>query len=131
MEPHIYYSTSILILFEMEALGCVDRIGNPVKAPAPSTADDTMAVDSASRATTSSSTVVSSHPTPTPTTKAETVAHVFPIEGLNPYHNKCVFSSAHKYFLIPCLGGRSRRVSHLSLKREGGPTQKERASYSA
>lgn len=70
-----------------------DKIGNPVNVgkSATAAADDSMAVDKPAVATVSTSAA----PPPRPAApaasaskSAEKVGPIFPIEGLNPYHNK-------------------------------------------
>lgn len=94
-EPQDIKGQRILILFSMEAISYPEeKIGTPVnpgKATAPGNSDS-MAVDKSSNApSTSSSDLVPSKPAPAPAASrgpSGNNAPIFPIEGLNPYHNK-------------------------------------------
>jgi hypothetical protein len=80
-----------MILFELEPLDYpAEKIGNPVNVGKVASADDAMAVDKPLAASNSAPSNAPSRPpapAPTPVTR-EMAAHLFPIEGLNPYHNK-------------------------------------------
>jgi hypothetical protein len=76
-----------LILFELQLLDYpAEKIGNPVNVGKAAPADDAMALDKPPAGSTSAP----SHAAPRPPAAVpkEMAAHLFPIEGLNPYHNK-------------------------------------------
>jgi replication factor A1 len=86
----------ILIIFGMEPVGYPpEKIGTPAKVgkPATAAADDSMAVDKPAISVAPTSTAPPPRPAP-PSASASKVADkvgpIFPIEGLNPYHNKSV-----------------------------------------
>jgi hypothetical protein len=70
-----------------------EKIGNPVNVgkSATAAADDSMAVDKPTTATVSTAAAPPSRPAvpaASASKVAEKVGPIFPIEGLNPYHNK-------------------------------------------
>jgi hypothetical protein len=80
-----------MILFELEPLDYpAEKVGNPVNVGKVAAADDAMAVDKPPAASTSAPIAAPRPPAPAPAPAArnEMAAHLFPIEGLNPYHNK-------------------------------------------
>ncbi|KAG8827827.1 Replication factor A protein 1 [Serendipita sp. 399] len=104
MELQTVKTQRLLIMFDLDAFDYPEeKIGEPANVGKAPTAGDPMAVDkpistaSASNAGTSASTSSRPAPAPVPPRPAapnkmpgalERAAPVFPIEGLNPYHNK-------------------------------------------
>lgn len=96
-EPQNLHGSRILIIFDMEPVGYpAEKIGNPANVgKPPGSADNGMAVDTPPAAAPTANPATSAPPPPRPAAPAasasktaEKVGPIFPIEGLNPYHNK-------------------------------------------
>jgi hypothetical protein len=92
------FCESILILFSLESLSYPDdKIGNPTNASKSSSGPqaEPMAVDKPPVASSSYNPPPAAPPRSTTNvaTSNEKVGPIFPIEGLNPYHNKQVHTT--------------------------------------
>jgi len=122
----------------MEPVGYpIEKIGNPVNVARPA-AEDNMAVDKPAAAdlsnniSTSTSPAYHAAPSVSAAKPAEKVGPIFPIEGLNPYHNK---SGSLQLVLLysadeAVQGGPSKHALPQRLRRSNGQTRREKESCS-